>query len=211
MQLREFVKRDEPDDSADRAVMLQYDESVLRHGPLTDRHIDFANGILSNGSVQGFNTPLLAQTSDGFPAASIDKPVVQIHHFSQHWVTSYRPSNDETVFVFDSMLRYNGGKPVTSPELVKQLSQIYGRNRSHFDVTFPSVTQQKNGGVDCGVFAIAYAVDVCEGLDPGQRLYDYSQLRRHVVSCFRKQQLSPFPGRDTQRPAARVMKVTAIY
>ena len=108
------------------------------------------------------------------------------------------------------MLRYSGNTPVVAVDLVKQLSQLYGRGRTHFDVVFPFATQKVNG-LDCGVFAIAYAADLCEGIDPAQRLYDQRRLRKHIVSCFRNRRLLAFPGSGTQSPVVCPTKVKAIY
>ena len=50
------------------------------------------------------------------------------------------------------------------------------------------------GSNDCGLFCIAYAVDLAEGNDPSDIEYDQSCMRWHLVQCFRKGNLALFLG-----------------
>ena len=43
------------------------------------------------------------------------------------------------------------------------------------------------GSNDCGLFCIAYAVDLTEGNDPSDIEYDQSCMRWHLVECFKKE------------------------
>ncbi len=48
---------------------------------------------------------------------------------------------------------------------------------------------QQTGGVDCGIFAIAFTTD---GFDPVAVIYD-QKMRNHLASCLEKQSFLPFP------------------
>ena len=50
------------------------------------------------------------------------------------------------------------------------------------------------GSVDCGLFAIAMATDICNGIDPAAVDYKQDAMRSHLVTSFEKQYLSPFPS-----------------
>lgn len=50
-------------------------------------------------------------------------------------------------------------------------------------IIFPSVAQQLNG-VDCGVFAIAFATSLVFGHDPQNITYTYSLMRNHVFKLL---------------------------
>ena len=178
-----------------RAV-VSYDEYALRDGQLTDIHIDFANNMLrlQYGHISGLDTPLLCQTRTGFSPASKLSSVVQIHHFDGHWITSFRAANNDAVYVYDSLSSRS-----IAPELIRQLRQLYTTGGEKLAVHCPSVTQQTNGS-DCGVFAIAFAIDLCAGYDPSLREYDRRELRPHIIRCFRNSLLEQFPtvGERTQ-------------
>ena len=74
---------------------------------------------------------------------------------TDHWITSVQDTEDEQVILFDSS---QGFSPRLSRSLEMQLFAIYGRGKGHLPVVHPRVQQQHNG-VDCGIFAIAYATE----------------------------------------------------
>ena len=55
-------------------------------------------------------------------------------------------------------------------------------------ILFPEV-QQQTGAASCGLFALAYAYSLCEGLDPSQLVYESSKFRSHFSHCIEKQNL----------------------
>ena len=70
---------------------------------------------------------------------------------------------------------------------------IYGRGKRHLQVVHPRV-QQQHSGVDCGIFAIAYATEFVFNQYTGNELeFDRSVMRDHLLMCFQNQDLIPFP------------------
>ena len=55
-------------------------------------------------------------------------------------------------------------------------------------IKYADVVKQ-NGSNDCGLFCIAYAVDLAGDNDPSDIEYD----RWHLVECFKKGKLALFP------------------
>ena len=53
--------------------------------------------------------------------------------------------------------------------------------------------QQQSNSIDCGIFAIAFAVEVCFELPPNESCYDVIEKRNHLSTFLPLQQLSPFP------------------
>ena len=51
---------------------------------------------------------------------------------------------------------------------------------------------KQNGSNDCGLFCIAYAVDLAESNDPSDIEYDQSCMCWHLVECFKKGKLAIF-------------------
>ena len=75
-----------------------------------------------------------------------------------------------------------------------QLFAIYGRGKRHLQVVHPRL-QQQHSGVDCGIFAIAYATEFVFNQYTGNELieFDRSVMRDHLLMCFQNQDLIPFP------------------
>lgn len=59
-------------------------------------------------------------------------------------------------------------------------------------IHLPSVQQQK-GCHDCGLFALAFMVEVCEGRAPGSATFDQPGMRSHLQRCMKNGKLSAFP------------------
>ena len=47
--------------------------------------------------------------------------------------------------------------------------------------------------VECGVFAIAFAVSLALGTNPKHVTFDTSKMRPHLAVCLKAQKLSMFP------------------
>ena len=56
----------------------------------------------------------------------------------------------------------------------------------------PSVQQQPNG-VDCGVFAIAFAVDILNGFAEIGKRFDVGKMRSHLLKCLEEEEFTLFP------------------
>ena len=86
-----------------------------------------------------------------------------------------------------------------SPSLQIQLAQIYRvsvQEEEDVDkiltVKVPAV-QQQTGKVDYGILAIAFAYHAASGDNPADLQFQQERMRDHLLQCFKKKQLSPFP------------------
>ena len=52
--------------------------------------------------------------------------------------------------------------------------------------------QNQVGCSDCGLFAIAFAVSICLGMNPSKFIYDQENMRRHLIECIENQKFSNF-------------------
>ena len=69
-----------------------------------------------------------------------------------------------------------------------------------------------DGAVDCGVIAIAFATDLCHGLDPVAVTYDQEKMRQHLLTCLENKKLEPFPRMEKAgKVNARVIKTIHVY
>ena len=49
-----------------------------------------------------------------------------------------------------------------------------------------------NCRASCGLFALAYAYSLCEGLDPSQLVYESQKFRSHFSYCIKKNEMTKF-------------------
>ena len=59
-------------------------------------------------------------------------------------------------------------------------------------VEWANVAKQ-TGGDDCGLFAIAFATSICHNRDPVRVQYKQEKMREHLLQCFQKSFMEPFP------------------
>lgn len=81
-----------------------------------------------------------------------------------------------------------------------QLAAIYSMpvRFSALEVQILQVQQQK-GPDDCGMFSIAFAIEVCEGNDPQLlRKFSQRQMRSHLYKCLQLMKLKPFPKESSK-------------
>ncbi|CAH1272977.1 PKD1L3 [Branchiostoma lanceolatum] len=162
---------------------------------LTDDHIQAAQMLLRRQypALQGLEGPAVGLCDDGF--VKMTGKGLQIHHNNhQHWVLS--SYTDGKVCLYDSL-----SVPMT-PSLQIQLYQSYAafadQTRNTLTVFLPNVQRQKNVS-DCGLFAIAWAVDIAEGQDVSRVVYDNRKMRSHLKTCFKQGNLTPFPLLSSNR------------
>ena len=75
-----------------------------------------------------------------------------------------------------------------------QLCKIYGQNKNRILIKIPEVQKQENR-IDCGLFAIANAVEFCNnGFKGGTHInYDEKYMRDHLIYCLERGFISQFP------------------
>ena len=60
--------------------------------------------------------------------------------------------------------------------------------------------EQAQGGSDCGIFAIAFATALVNGIQPAQLNFHQDAMRKHLYNCLEKGELTMFPlGKKTRR------------
>lgn len=159
---------------------------------LGDEHMKLAQNLLKEEypHLSGFQSTLLSQNNGFYPVQG------EIHHIDDnHWVTSSSIGNE--VAIYDS--KFVGGN--LSPSLTRQLALLY-RTWSEenergvvLSVVVPNV-QQQFGVNDCGLFAIAFAVHAALGQNVENLEFDQAQMRDHLMKCFSRKRMFPFPILD---------------
>ena len=91
-------------------------------------------------------------------------PYIQIAHVNgNHWVT-LEGAHGSMVRVYDSKYQY------ISESTQKIISCMTMPDRNYIDVHIQN-TQKQSGSSDCGLYAIAFAVELCFGNNPASFRY----------------------------------------
>ena len=88
--------------------------------------------------------------------------------------------------LFDSMHTEPGST------IKEQICTILRCEKPFLTIRVINVQQQKLGD-SCGLFAIAMALDICEGRDPFLSFYSEVEMRFHLEKCFKSKRLTKFP------------------
>ena len=140
--------------------------------------------------VDGLHDPAIAGTLVA-PAIS---EFVQIVNTGNHWVClstiSCRPG---TIKVYDSL--FQRVSPIAIGHSCRLLMHTGG------SVLFMNEKVQKQiNSSDCGLFALAFATDLCHGIDPVTQSYDQEKMRAHYVDCLNSVEMVPFPKTTRRVP-----------
>jgi hypothetical protein len=184
------------------------DRNILENGEmLTDRHMNAARKIIrhqfpgfpgdvsmSDASMQ--DTLIVSQGTPNMSYLYAQRSL-QFHHTGElHWNVSYMRAGADHVEIYDSLYR------VCPANLAMQLLNLYGdlaRNKVKFEIF-----QHQRGALDCGLFAIAAAVEICFGGDPSLldegAFFDQERMRPHLKECFTAGRFTVFPRTQSLRP-----------
>ncbi|KAI8480406.1 hypothetical protein Bbelb_418640, partial [Branchiostoma belcheri] len=185
----------------DKAVLLS--DEVL-----TDKHIHAAQMLLRRQypGLGGLQDTTVGASPFGYTRVSGEG--LQIHHTGQfHWVLSSSIGGHVRV--------YNSIPGRINALLESQLTQCYAPVSNMatdvLTVKVPRVQLQESGST-CGLFAIAWAVDIAMGTDVTQVRYNESKMRAHLLDCFERGHLSPFPRvrQVTRRRASAVHRISLV-
>ena len=125
---------------------------------------------------------------------------LQILHGQHHWVTTSSDGNGN-INIYDSLSSGRIGRV-----FLHQIADILLTTNDIISINIQPVQQQRNGN-DCGAFAIAFAVCIAFGKNPGEIAFDYFQLRKHLEHCLKENRFTPFPEVNNRVKRAKSTKV----
>ena len=115
-------------------------------------------------------------------------------------------SSPDTVKIFDSPYQNTNS---TAVEHACRMLMYPGDK-----VTFINEKVQRQvGGSDCGLFLLAFATDLCHGIDPTNQKYNQGSIRQHYVNCLENGAMPPFPKTEKRVPRhlGSITSSVAIY
>ena len=166
------------------------DRRIIQYGhQLNDKIMDAAQKLISaQYEVEGLDSTLLGQTNTGYDPCA--HQCVQIHFDDdrQHWVTS--STTNLRVELCDSLTC----PAAISASLNKQLLQRYGALAKGGELTvYILPADQQTNSTDCGVYAIANAVEFLADDGDPIAIYESAAMRRHLIKCLESWDMTPFP------------------
>lgn len=147
-------------------------------------------------------------TSTGTYPVPKEKRWIQIIHTGKcHWVlavSGFPVCRNHNVAVYDSL----GFERSSEEETVKAISSLLGY--TDYSLYAPSCQKQADKS-SCGVFALAFAVEVALGADPSTIVFvKETQMKDHLKGCLRDLELKPFPKTSTSKVQPTRQKVWKI-
>ena len=134
---------------------------------------------------------------------------VQILHTTCHWTTISTiglGGGEQSVAVYDSLYTK------ISKEDSDQICCLVLSPKSSIQLSYMNVQRQLSGST-CGLFAIAFATAICNGMDPVFLSFEEAEMRSHLLSCLQRKLLTPFPSRQRKPrgPAVKELEILSIY
>ena len=158
---------------------------VQRDGWLCDSEITAAQMLLKNQFPYIDGLEDTAIIGDHITPAISE--FVQIVNTGNHWVClSTVGCPPSQVNVFDSL------GTAANPVAIEHACRMLVSPKKNVKMVNQKVQVQRNGN-DCGLFALAFATEICHGSSPVDCSYDASLLRKHLVCCFEGNHMTPFP------------------
>ena len=113
-----------------------------------------------------------------------------LHAGSLHWVcvaSVKENENNQSHQIYDSLISNK-----IKLDVIEQIADYSFCSKEELLLEIMPVQQQKNG-VDCGLFAIAFATSLAFHEDPSVTSYDVERLRPHLVKSLEEGKLTMFP------------------
>ena len=131
---------------------------------------------------------------------------IQIVHGDHHWIVVGGKEEENAVEIFDPLA--NGS---TIMKITHQICQLWRCNKKQLRINTRSIQRQGNG-VGCGVFAIAFAVELVFGERPEKKLLEPNSMRSYLSEFLKKVEFSLFPSANRkQRKSKNYLELLDIY
>ena len=184
--------------------MYEDDRKILTNSRslLNDAIINGAQKLLSHAP--GFTGFQNTQLGKGIKFKAIEKSMkfVQILHVnSNHWITiSNLYSPPDCVYIYDSLHNF------VTLQTKKQICSIIRSEKEHLKFCIMNVETQKDM-VSCGLFAVAFATELCNRGDLVTASFDSKQLRSHLLSCLSNKMMTTFPKIGNIKPTEPIKRI----
>ena len=176
------------------------DKQIILSGEWLDDHIitTSMNLLKIQYPLITVQPPAVGISPAGFNIC-LSETIQIVYNGRNHWalISSLRGK----IRIYDSLNK------APTPSLMQQIRNLFSPDNS--TPAFEQIQCHKQyGGSDCGLFAIAYAMEILHGSEPQNIVFDQSKMRSHLVSCLENNVISTFPKYEkTNLPTSYVNKV----
>jgi hypothetical protein len=153
---------------------------------LDDEHLNAAMDILwySKLNHKGFQRSIYSTKQN----KSVTRPCLQqLFVRGNHWALALMKPQQSYCTLYDSA-RHLSRHGFTKHIVLLQRAINVEETRMEW-----AKVQQQSDGSSCGLYAIAYAVDIANDIDPKGVRYDENNMRSHLLYCLDRDILKPFP------------------
>ena len=158
-------------------------DKILSGDKLTDYSINCACNLLKQQftKVKGLHLTLYQRKKHN--GKFVKDNIEIIYSRDSHWIvaTTMMCKNDE-VLVYDSVFNF------LDDDTVGIIRNLFG-----CDNVKMVECQKQHGSNDCGLFSIANATAIVNGIDPKKLKYIQSDMRTHLLQCFQQGMMTVFP------------------
>ena len=200
----------EVEQSKQPLISKQEMDAIRNGNMLTDESINIGQQLLKERfpNLDGFQDTLLGETN-AFSTIKRHKKFVQILHTgNMHWIciaNTYKGKyQNDVCHVYDSL--NNGKLSSNNKRHIASLCQYEGEK---FTINIQPVQQQDNG-VDCGLYAVAFATSLAFGDDPVKLFYNKYNLQTHFINCLLNKNMTKFPGVSKSEVNTKVCRSKTI-
>ena len=148
-------------------------EAIVSDDLLNDRHINYAQALLHYQfpQTEGLHNTLFQKKKW---QQKIKCGIQIIHDRGNHWIVASTIDSDQSVQVYDSVYSTVNAKTV---DAINNTFVITDETKIEL-----KRTQIQDGSQDCGLFAIAIATALLNGLDMSQITFHQEDMRQHLIS-----------------------------
>ena len=171
---------------------------------LTDEHMDHGQWLISKQfpKMKGFHSVLAFEGKTPKVEKGLKDFVQIVNIGGNHWVTVTNIGCEENrIKVYDTLYR-----SMSNTDKIK-LAALLNTSLESMVIEWPSL-QIQEGDSDCGLFAMAIALALCNGQDPCQQAYDQSAMRVHFASCFHCEEIAVFQLSKVKCKRSKSVEVT---
>ena len=165
-------------------------ERIIMGQQLSDVEINFAQQLLKEQfpKINGLICTLYQEKKIALSKISVQNKLQIIYcRIRHHWITASTVScRFGEVKVFDSLFHYCDEE---TEYVIAKLFQ-FGPKKVTVKIAH---SQKQKGSNDCGLYAIAFTTAIAHEMNPGRLKLKQEAMRPHLVNCFNKGHISPFP------------------
>ena len=174
---------------------------------LPDDVINFANRIFRrhpffiDNRLRGFIEAAVLVATDKVPQCILgagNQKFIQILYIDLHWITlsNWFSEDPRDIIIYDS--RYYEPSYRTTRFLFSFSKLLYSpliADNSHIQnvLVYMAPVQEQSDSISCGIFAIAFAVEILNNKMPENAHFSESLMRKHLAYCIKQRQFSRFP------------------